>query len=155
MHFYRVQKLDEFAAVRRKQQLKKRRQQSEYNRQTTYLGMGVPSARMPEPPPPVPSEYFLNRPVLSKNQTLTKNKCSYPAWNTNGYLTVSLRYRCRGASMLSSAHPCPALRGGQVSHGDPRSRRTCCKKGTECQITANHGCAGLYLWRYDCQYGLY
>ena len=39
-HYYRVQKLDEFAAVRRKQQLKKRRQQSEVNRSVTYLGIG-------------------------------------------------------------------------------------------------------------------
>ena len=38
-HYYRVQKADEFAAVRRKQQLKKRRQQSEVNRSITYLGM--------------------------------------------------------------------------------------------------------------------
>lgn len=60
MHFYRVQKLDEFASVRRKQQLKKRRQQSEFNRQTTYLGMGVlPSARIAEPSPPAPSEFLL------------------------------------------------------------------------------------------------
>jgi hypothetical protein len=38
-HYYRIQKLDEFAAVRRKQQLKKRRQQSEVNRSITYLGI--------------------------------------------------------------------------------------------------------------------
>jgi hypothetical protein len=38
-HYYLVQKADEFAAVRRKQQLKKRRQQSEVNRSVTYLGM--------------------------------------------------------------------------------------------------------------------
>jgi hypothetical protein len=50
-HFYRIQKLDEFAAVRRKQQLKKRRQQSEFNRSTTYMGMHS-VVRMPDPPPP-------------------------------------------------------------------------------------------------------
>lgn len=45
MHYYRVQKLDEFAAVRRKQQLKKRRQQSEVNRSITYLGIGAGAKR--------------------------------------------------------------------------------------------------------------
>ncbi|BDA48420.1 probable nuclear receptor corepressor 1 at N-terminal half [Coccomyxa sp. Obi] len=45
MHYYRVQKLDEFAAVRRKQQLKKRRQQSEVNRSITYLGIGSAAKR--------------------------------------------------------------------------------------------------------------
>ena len=46
-HYYRVQKLDEFAAVRRKQQLKKRRQQSEVNRSvTSYLGIAsLPGAK--------------------------------------------------------------------------------------------------------------
>ena len=37
--FYRTQKLDEFANVRRKQQLKKRRLQSDLNRSVTYMGM--------------------------------------------------------------------------------------------------------------------
>ncbi|KAK9836331.1 hypothetical protein WJX81_006307 [Elliptochloris bilobata] len=41
-HFYRTQKLDEFAAVRRKQQLKKRRTQTEVNRSITYLGVAAP-----------------------------------------------------------------------------------------------------------------
>lgn len=41
--FYRTQKLDEFANVRRKQQLKKRRLQSDMNRSVTY--MGISSAR--------------------------------------------------------------------------------------------------------------
>lgn len=44
VHYYRIQKLDEFAAVRRKQQLKKRRQQSEVNRSITYLGIGGAAA---------------------------------------------------------------------------------------------------------------
>lgn len=42
VHYYRTQKLDEFAAVRRKMQLKKRRMQSENNRAVSY--MGVPMA---------------------------------------------------------------------------------------------------------------
>lgn len=42
VHYYRMQKLDEFAAVRRKMQLKKRRMQSENNRAVSY--MGVPMA---------------------------------------------------------------------------------------------------------------
>ena len=42
-HYYRTQKLDEFAAVRRKQQLKKRRTQTEVNRSITYLGVAAPS----------------------------------------------------------------------------------------------------------------
>ncbi|KAK9839557.1 hypothetical protein WJX84_000819 [Apatococcus fuscideae] len=37
--YYRTQKLDEFANVRRKQQLKKRRAQSDLNRSVTYMGM--------------------------------------------------------------------------------------------------------------------
>lgn len=39
--YYRIQKEDEFAVVRRKMQLKKRRQQSEYNRAYSFMGMGL------------------------------------------------------------------------------------------------------------------
>ncbi|KAK9815578.1 hypothetical protein WJX72_006161 [[Myrmecia] bisecta] len=42
--YYKIQKLDEFAAVRRKQQLKKRRLQSEVNRNYNYLGMASTAA---------------------------------------------------------------------------------------------------------------
>lgn len=42
MYYYRTQKLDGFAAVRRKMQLKKRRMQSENNRAISY--MGIPMA---------------------------------------------------------------------------------------------------------------
>ena len=37
--YYKTQKLDEFANVRRKQQLKKRRLQSDANRSVTYMGV--------------------------------------------------------------------------------------------------------------------
>ena len=40
--YYKTQKLDEFAAVRRKQQLKKRRLQSDINRSVTYMGIAAP-----------------------------------------------------------------------------------------------------------------
>ncbi|KAK9808544.1 hypothetical protein WJX73_006877 [Symbiochloris irregularis] len=39
--YYRIQKQDEFAVVRRKIQLKKRRLQSEYNRNVSFMGMGM------------------------------------------------------------------------------------------------------------------
>ncbi|KAK9819027.1 hypothetical protein WJX74_007162 [Apatococcus lobatus] len=63
--FYRTQKLDEFANVRRKQQLKKRRLQSDLNRSVTYMGMSsarrgdvlvttaVRATRYPPPAEPV------------------------------------------------------------------------------------------------------
>lgn len=38
--YYKIQKSDDFATVRRKQQLKKRRAQSETNKQFSYMGMG-------------------------------------------------------------------------------------------------------------------
>ena len=44
VHYYRTQKLDEFAAVRRKMQLKKRRMQSENNRAVSYMGVPMPGA---------------------------------------------------------------------------------------------------------------
>ena len=42
--YYKIQKSDDFAIVRRKQQLKKRRAQSENNKQFSYMGMGMGSA---------------------------------------------------------------------------------------------------------------
>lgn len=42
--YYKIQKSDDFATVRRKQQLKKRRAQSENNKQWSYMGMGMGSA---------------------------------------------------------------------------------------------------------------
>ena len=42
--YYRTQKLDEFAAVRRKMQLKKRRMQSENNRAVSYMGIPMAGA---------------------------------------------------------------------------------------------------------------
>ena len=44
VYYYRTQKLDEFAAVRRKMQLKKRRMQSENNRAVSYMGVPMPGA---------------------------------------------------------------------------------------------------------------
>ena len=38
--YYKTQKLDDFATVRRKQQLKKRRQQSDANRTPRFMGVG-------------------------------------------------------------------------------------------------------------------
>ena len=44
VYYYRTQKLDEFAAVRRKMQLKKRRMQSENNRAISYMGISMSGA---------------------------------------------------------------------------------------------------------------
>lgn len=44
VYYYRTQKLDEFAAVRRKMQLKKRRMQSENNRAVSYMGIPMAGA---------------------------------------------------------------------------------------------------------------
>eukprot|EP00884_Botryococcus_braunii_P008183 jgi/Botrbrau1/17366/Bobra.0015s0106.1 len=87
--YYKVQKLDDFAAVRRKQQLKKRRQQSEINRSTTYMGMG-PAARMPDatttralPSRPTPQPYADGRPIAKTRGTRSK-----PAGRSQRYAPV-------------------------------------------------------------------
>ena len=50
-HYYKVQKLDEFALVRRKQQLKKRRIKTEENKDRNTTFLGVNTAALPAPPP--------------------------------------------------------------------------------------------------------
>ena len=63
--YYKTQKLDEFAAVRRKQQLKKRRAQSEVNRSITYLGVAaLAAAKRGALPPTIPPAKLPGSPTL-------------------------------------------------------------------------------------------
>lgn len=54
--YYKHQKLDEFAAVRRKQQLKKRRLQTDLNKRNNYMASHAFVVRVEPPPMPKPLE---------------------------------------------------------------------------------------------------